>query len=232
MRISKKVIVFFLLRLFIAYLLISVAMFFAGPWITKTLLPSIKAVINAYGTEHELLSLDTGTSGGYMSIMYEFRIIKHFPGVSLPLIETLKSTITASILFVPYIIFYSLILSWPVIRWKRRLTAIVLSVPVMTGFFITDAAITIISSIELEARSRLAGYVVDHAFMSDVLVYLSHFFNNGGRQFMGVLIFVVAAVPLNISGLLPKKVRSKGKPGRNEPCPCGSGKKYKHCCGA
>ena len=22
------------------------------------------------------------------------------------------------------------------------------------------------------------------------------------------------------------------KPGRNEPCPCGSGKKYKNCCGA
>ena len=21
------------------------------------------------------------------------------------------------------------------------------------------------------------------------------------------------------------------KPGRNEPCPCGSGKKYKNCCG-
>ncbi|NLV51002.1 MAG: hypothetical protein GXY20_09970 [Clostridiales bacterium] len=21
------------------------------------------------------------------------------------------------------------------------------------------------------------------------------------------------------------------KPGRNEPCPCGSGKKYKYCCG-
>ncbi|NLM63467.1 MAG: preprotein translocase subunit SecA, partial [Mollicutes bacterium] len=26
----------------------------------------------------------------------------------------------------------------------------------------------------------------------------------------------------------PKKVQ---KVGRNEPCPCGSGKKYKHCCG-
>ncbi|HNJ08571.1 MAG TPA: SEC-C metal-binding domain-containing protein [Plasticicumulans sp.] len=22
------------------------------------------------------------------------------------------------------------------------------------------------------------------------------------------------------------------RPGRNEPCPCGSGRKYKHCCGA
>jgi uncharacterized protein len=27
-------------------------------------------------------------------------------------------------------------------------------------------------------------------------------------------------------------VRAKPKVGRNEPCPCGSGKKYKKCCGA
>jgi len=26
-------------------------------------------------------------------------------------------------------------------------------------------------------------------------------------------------------------VRSTRKVGRNEPCPCGSGKKFKHCCG-
>jgi len=25
--------------------------------------------------------------------------------------------------------------------------------------------------------------------------------------------------------------KSKNKPGRNSPCPCGSGKKYKRCCG-
>ncbi|MBI3279156.1 MAG: SEC-C domain-containing protein, partial [Acidobacteria bacterium] len=25
---------------------------------------------------------------------------------------------------------------------------------------------------------------------------------------------------------------SANKPGRNDPCPCGSGKKYKKCCGA
>ncbi|MCK4727443.1 MAG: SEC-C domain-containing protein, partial [Desulfobacterales bacterium] len=25
--------------------------------------------------------------------------------------------------------------------------------------------------------------------------------------------------------------RSKKKVGRNQPCPCGSGKKYKKCCG-
>lgn len=25
--------------------------------------------------------------------------------------------------------------------------------------------------------------------------------------------------------------RATPAPGRNEPCPCGSGRKYKHCCG-
>jgi preprotein translocase subunit SecA len=28
-----------------------------------------------------------------------------------------------------------------------------------------------------------------------------------------------------------KPVRSGPKVGRNDPCPCGSGKKFKHCCG-
>jgi yecA family protein len=29
----------------------------------------------------------------------------------------------------------------------------------------------------------------------------------------------------------PKRTAGKPKVGRNVPCPCGSGKKYKHCCG-
>ncbi len=28
------------------------------------------------------------------------------------------------------------------------------------------------------------------------------------------------------------KLTSSDQPGRNDPCPCGSGKKYKKCCGA
>ena len=31
---------------------------------------------------------------------------------------------------------------------------------------------------------------------------------------------------------LAKSVAGKSKVGRNAPCPCGSGKKYKHCCGS
>ena len=28
-----------------------------------------------------------------------------------------------------------------------------------------------------------------------------------------------------------RPVKKAAKVGRNDPCPCGSGKKYKHCCG-
>jgi len=31
--------------------------------------------------------------------------------------------------------------------------------------------------------------------------------------------------------LKPRSAVAKKVPGRNDPCPCGSGKKYKHCCG-
>lgn len=30
----------------------------------------------------------------------------------------------------------------------------------------------------------------------------------------------------------PQPAQTPPAPGRNEPCPCGSGKKYKRCCGA
>ena len=41
------------------------------------------------------------------------------------------------------------------------------------------------------------------------------------------------AVPMESGGdgTAPQRPATKKKVGRNDPCPCGSGKKYKHCCG-
>jgi uncharacterized protein len=44
------------------------------------------------------------------------------------------------------------------------------------------------------------------------------------REACGLPLVPLAARPVSEAGA--------GAPGRNEPCPCGSGKKYKHCCGA
>jgi len=35
-----------------------------------------------------------------------------------------------------------------------------------------------------------------------------------------------------VDGIMGTRPRTAPKVGRNEPCPCGSGKKYKKCCGA
>ena len=44
---------------------------------------------------------------------------------------------------------------------------------------------------------------------------------------------VVKTSAENVGGDAPAKKQPirKKKIGRNEPCPCGSGKKYKNCCG-
>jgi preprotein translocase subunit SecA len=43
--------------------------------------------------------------------------------------------------------------------------------------------------------------------------------------------FVFKVQPKNEKVVTEKSVVNLKKVGRNDPCPCGSGKKYKHCCG-
>jgi uncharacterized protein YecA (UPF0149 family) len=37
---------------------------------------------------------------------------------------------------------------------------------------------------------------------------------------------------INMDSSRPKRMAEKPKVGRNAPCPCGSGKKFQHCCGS
>jgi uncharacterized protein len=39
---------------------------------------------------------------------------------------------------------------------------------------------------------------------------------------------LAGALPANLTGM---PHRAAPRPGRNDPCPCGSGRKYKQCCG-
>lgn len=57
--------------------------------------------------------------------------------------------------------------------------------------------------------------------------------NVGGKTTFSFRIPSVETIDYcNQPNMAPDKPIVKAKqPGRNEPCPCGSGKKYKHCCG-
>ena len=63
------------------------------------------------------------------------------------------------------------------------------------------------------------------------------------EAFLALLTRIPLLAPLGMEGLLKKtgihlrflpqaRPPAAPRPGRNEPCPCGSGKKFKHCCGA
>ncbi len=55
-----------------------------------------------------------------------------------------------------------------------------------------------------------------------------------GKPFFPIAIWLLLAFPY-LMGTVDRKVAKAAearKAGRNQPCPCGSGKKFKHCCGA
>jgi hypothetical protein len=118
------------------------------------------------------------------------------------------------------IIVFSLLVSWPGISLRQRFFAFLLSLPLIFLIAIVDIPILFICSIKMILSDDTVG--------GQMSSFWRHFMNNGGRQFLAVIAFAVAIAPFYLkgAGALPSAV----KVGRNDPCPCGSGKKYKHCC--
>ncbi|MEC0328498.1 DUF1186 domain-containing protein [Paenibacillus macerans] len=69
----------------------------------------------------------------------------------------------------------------------------------------------------------------DYSFIDDTIAEMEGWASFQPKRDMGSQLDLLDA----LSGLtLPKQSPVKvSKVGRNEPCPCGSGKKYKKCCG-
>ncbi|WP_025640855.1 preprotein translocase subunit SecA [Schnuerera ultunensis] len=67
---------------------------------------------------------------------------------------------------------------------------------------------------------------MNHSIQEDTVKYLYHVESPEKMERKRV------AEPLNTGGKSQQPIVKKKKIGRNDPCPCGSGKKYKKCCGA
>jgi len=67
---------------------------------------------------------------------------------------------------------------------------------------------------------------MNHNIQEDTVRYLYHVESPEKMERKRV------AEPLNTGNKVQQPVVKKKKIGRNDPCPCGSGKKYKKCCGA
>ncbi len=234
MTFTRKSILIFTVKLFLSFTVLSVVFYLNLKTLVNFFMPLVESFLRHYSSEIELISIAANDKAGGIKLDYSFKIIKQLTGLSLPLIETVSRSISAAIIVIPYIIFYSLLFSWPGLTVKKRVLAALVFFPILSGFYVLDSVVTIISSIEIYTRSMLRGIKVDHSFLSEALLSTSHFFNNGGRQFMAVLMFAVVALPFRrTSHMIPVFLRRKlrGSANRNDSCPCGSGKKYKNCCG-
>lgn len=130
----------------------------------------------------------------------------------------------------------ALILAAPGWTWRRRGRALAVGLALLTLTQIVFFAVTIVATQQSPVMSP-EGMIQPsgHSPIKQAIFYgLYYFFDAMGRGFFALMIFLglvafwwpepeprVSTAPL-----------AAGRPRRNAPCPCGSGLKYKRCCGA
>ncbi len=224
---QQKKFLLFLLVLAPVYAVVTLLFYAAGPHVVQASLPTVEKVLAVSYPDMELDQIEYGSFNGRRMIRYRMKITKYLEGISIPLIDYLSSSLYISSQFVSAIIFYSLLFSWTFISWRKRIIAGILLTPFVLLFILIDIPVSVVTSIEFECQNKLPGYRIVETLPRQTIMFLGHFINNGGRQFLGVLLFALAVAPFHVSfpGL-----SSGGVLQRNDPCPCGSGKKYKNCC--
>jgi thiosulfate reductase cytochrome b subunit len=120
----------------------------------------------------------------------------------------------------------TLLVVTPGMRWRRRLLctlgAIGLAFVAYAFFLVIKVQIVL-----LQAHQVVAG-------PPSLWPALDDFFEIIGKTFFPIFIWLLFALPYllgRVDRRAPKAV-AVGQPSRNAPCPCGSGRKYKKCCGA
>jgi len=173
--------------------------------------------------EYEIISTDIVERNQLDYIEFYIRVNKHptLPDASVHKGAILKIRGQASTLCIGPIIVFSLILAWPGATVRKRLKAILIAIPLMILLAAVDYPLVFISDIE-SAYS-------DAPVLNSIRSLWKHLMNNGGRQFFGVVIALVSIAMTQVN-FQTRKINDLGKVGRNDPCPCGSDKKYKNCC--
>ena len=89
-----------------------------------------------------------------------------------------------------------------------------------------DNHANVLSSDELDV---IEGYFLDSQ-LREKIKSSAAFFPPNGPSLIDKIYFEKHGIPYEYPGIKNADVRKKKKIGRNEPCPCGSGKKFKRCC--
>lgn len=195
----------------------------AGPWYVRMLLPLFSWEIQGIRPNYEVRGF---TLNERQEIMFTIDVDRETFGEKGEVLETVRRRggIMGKTAYISPIIALTLVLAWPGATWRERGLALFVSFPLGLLAQMSDMPFHIVNRVEmvwpdvsLGARAR---------------EFWVHIMNNGGRQFLGILVGILS-VRLGRWQLPGRPSGAKGMGvGRNDSCPCGSGKKFKKCCGA
>jgi hypothetical protein len=147
-------------------------------------------------------------------------------------------TIAINLYLHPLIIF-AILAAWPGMVWRDRFKVFLLVLPFLLIVEMLDIPILLgTRCVEVMRTNLLQDPFAGRSLGS----YWAAFLHTGGRAALSVLAVGLALGCFYVSrswrdqrslgGGGAKSEPPRGRIGRNEPCPCGSGKKYKNCCWA
>jgi hypothetical protein len=215
----------FFLRLIPACFFVIILFYFISPFFINGHLKLFKNQLRLLHPEYEILSSDIIKINQLNYIEFLIKVNKNstLPNSSVYKGAIIKVKGQASTLCIVPIIIFSLILAWPGLVFIKRFKAILIVTPLMFVFSALDYPIMFIADIE--------SVFSDAPVMNSMRLLWKHLLNNGGRQFIALMICLLSIflVTRDPGQQIAQKLAGD-KVGRNDPCPCGSGKKYKNCC--
>lgn len=206
-----KISVFFL-RLIPAYILVLAFFFMTGPYYAKVLLPGFRLILGHLHTNYKLIDISSMHENGKEVIAFDVLVSGKIKGLNLPLEDKQRSSINTSILYGPPIIALSLLLAWPLLSLRQKLQAGMITLFLLVVLAFVDVPVSLIYSAEKLFGHKTGGIVMEYSLSEDIIRFLCHFFNNGGRQFMALLVFAVTVMPFYTSDtkLTLSKVNNRG----------------------
>jgi hypothetical protein len=189
---NRKYVLFFALIIPFS-LLFSFFTYLVAPSVVKFSLPVVTSVIKQSYPEVELTHIGYKDTG-LRVIEFTMKIKKWIQGIDLPLIDNLSSTLLISMQFITAIIFYTLLFSWPFISIRKKILTAVISIPFLMLLILMDISFSIVAIIEVICKKSTTGYVLNESMLNNIVIFGGHFFNNGGRQFLGVFLFLISVI--------------------------------------
>ncbi len=226
-----------------SYVVLVLAFSQVGPLYFKLFQGIFRWEINTFFPPFKVTGFTTETYGGQAMIALEARLTENLVLPDRKVLHTIGHPYTARTIainqYLHPIIILSVLFAWPGLAWRDRFKVFLLVLPFLLVVEMVDIPILLGVRIMETVQANL---FQDPNAGRSLGSYWAAFLHTGGRAALSILAIGLALASFYLlrtrqqqratAAQSPKAESRRAKTGRNDPCPCGSGKKYKSCCGA